>query len=129
MPDRTARPDAGHTVKRDKRGLKTWWAAPTAVLVALGTPSLTASASADDTDDAFLAALQQHGIVFANRDATITAGHSVCAGLDLGKSPTLVILTVRKNTNLSAHTAAYFFGAAVMSYCPQYTKEVDDSAP
>ncbi|WP_363115149.1 DUF732 domain-containing protein [Mycobacterium sp.] len=113
----TRRPGAEHAVNKALHRLTTWLVCA-AASVAIVTPSLTASASADDTDDDFLAALQQHGIVFDDRDATITAGRGVCTGLDQGLSPTALILIVRKNSNLSAHTAAYFFGAAVRSYCP-----------
>lgn len=90
---------------------------------------LPAPASADGADDAFIAALQQHGIAYTNRDATAAAGRGVCDWLDQGLSPAVIILTVRKRTNLSAHTAAYFFGAAVTSYCPQYSSDIDNSAP
>ncbi|WP_255361335.1 DUF732 domain-containing protein [Mycobacterium sp. 1245111.1] len=89
---------------------------------------MPAPASADAADDAFIAALQQHGIAYMNRDATTAAGRGVCDWLDQGLSPAVIILTVRKRTDLSAHTAAYFFGAAVTSYCSQYSSDVDTSA-
>lgn len=99
-----------------------------AALVSAAALSLAAPASADQADDAFVAALKQHGIVFANRDAAIATSHSVCAGLDKGQSPTVVVLSLVKNTDLSPHQAGYFLGASVASHCPQYRSDIGNSA-
>ncbi|MBY0390842.1 MAG: DUF732 domain-containing protein [Mycobacterium pseudokansasii] len=48
-------------------------------------------AAADQTDDEFFGALKKHGIVFANRNAAIAMAHSMCAGLDKGQKPTLLV--------------------------------------
>ncbi|MCV7116286.1 hypothetical protein AWC17_14965 [Mycobacterium nebraskense] len=91
-------------------------------LVSAASLLVAAPASADDADDAFIGALEQHGVVFANRDAAIAAAHSVCAGLDQGQSRLVVVLSLVKNTDLAPHQAGYFVGASVASYCPQHQR-------
>ncbi|AGP64319.1 hypothetical protein OEM_27840 [Mycobacterium intracellulare subsp. yongonense 05-1390] len=44
----------------------------------------------------------------------------MCTGLDAGQTPANLILSLVKDTDLSAHVAGYFFGTAVNAYCPQY---------
>ncbi|MCA2245842.1 DUF732 domain-containing protein [Mycobacterium sp. WUMAC-067] len=92
----------------------------TSVLLLVAALQFATPASADQTDDDFLAALRKHGIVFTNRDAAIATGHRVCSGLDADQTPANLILSLVKDTDLSAHVAGYFFGAAVNSYCPQH---------
>lgn len=96
----------------------------TAVVLCVTALGLAAPASADQTDDEFVATLKKHAIAFANRDAAIAAGHRVCTGLDADQTPTNLILSLVKDTDLSAHEAGYFFGAAVTSYCPQYRPDI-----
>ncbi|WP_225342040.1 DUF732 domain-containing protein [Mycobacterium intracellulare] len=91
-----------------------------AILLSAAALQFATPASADQTDDDFLAALKKHGIVFTNRDAAIATGHRVCTGLDADQTPANLILSLVKDTDLSAHVAGYFYGAAVNSYCPQY---------
>ena len=110
---------ARQTANRAKQSLGKWLIL-SSTMAAAAAPSLVAPASADDTDDSFFAALKQHGIVFPDPDAAIAASHGVCAGLDQAQSPPVVVLTVVRNTSLSAHQAGYFVGASVMSYCPKY---------
>lgn len=99
----------------------------------LGAAALCAAVSAgpapadDDTDDSFIAALQQHGISFADRDATIEVAHGICAALDRHQPPTTLLLTVIAETDLSPHQAGYLLGAAVMSYCPKFSTAVDNA--
>lgn len=96
------------------------WLATSVILLCAAALQFATPASADQTDDDFLAALKKHGIVFTNRDAAIATGHRVCTGLDADQTPANLILSLVKDTDLSAHVAGYFFGAAVNSYCPQY---------
>ncbi|WP_242657532.1 DUF732 domain-containing protein [Mycobacterium intracellulare] len=96
------------------------WSTISAVLFLLASPLLAAPASADKTDRAFLAALQQHGIAFTDDDAAIATAHSVCDGLDQGQTRSSLALSLVKNTSLSAHEAGYFLGVSVASYCPQH---------
>lgn len=81
---------------------------------------LATPASADQSDDAFLAALKKHGVVFANREAAVATGHRMCAELDAGQTPTNLALSLARDTDLSVHEAGYVLGVSVASYCPQY---------
>lgn len=100
------------------------WLTASAIVLCVAALEFATPASADQTDDDFLAALKKHGIVFTNRDVAIAAGHKVCTGLDAGQTPANLILSLVKDTDLSAHVAGYFFGAAVNSYCPQYRPDI-----
>lgn len=88
-----------------------------------------APASADQTDDAFVAALEKRGIVFPSDAAAIAAARNVCAGLDNGQTPAGLTLALAKTTFLSARDAGYFIGASVASYCPQYRSDAGISVP
>lgn len=100
------------------------WRTSSAIVFCVAALEFAAPASADQTDDDFLAVLKRHGIAFANRDAAIATGHRVCTGLDADQTPANLILSLVKDTDLSAHEAGYFFGAAVNSYCPQYRPDI-----
>lgn len=100
------------------------WLTTSAILLSAAALQFAPPVSADQTDDDFLAALKKHGIVFTNRDAAIAAGHRVCAGLDADQTLTNLILSLVKDTDLSAHVVSYFFGTAVTSYCPQYRPDI-----
>lgn len=104
------------------------WSTISAVLLCAAAVIFATPASADQTDDAFLAALKKHGIVFTNRNDAIAMAHSLCAGLDNGQTPTILVLSLMKNTDLSAHEAGYFLGDSVASYCPQYRTDSDNPA-
>lgn len=86
------------------------------------------SASADSTDDAFVGALQKNGIAFTDPGAAIATGHSVCAGLDKGQTPALMMLALVKNTNLSAKESSYVVRQAVASYCPQHKAQAQTAS-
>lgn len=105
---------------------------PSAVCgVLLSTALLVAApASADPTDDAFLAALENYGIDIGDRDTTIAHGHGVCAALDRGQDSSIIALKVMKDPKLnvsSRQQAGFFVGDSVASYCPQYRGSVDPS--
>jgi hypothetical protein len=87
-----------------------------------------APAFADQTDDAFLAALERHGVVVTDARTSIALGHAVCAGLEKGQTRAFVSLSLVKDTDLSAHEAGYFMGASVTAYCPQHKTEPNNSA-
>ncbi|WP_101953330.1 DUF732 domain-containing protein [Mycobacterium intracellulare] len=103
------------------------WSITSAILVWVAALIVAPPASADQSDDAFLATLQRHGIVFANRDTAIATGHQVCTGLATGQTRANLALSLVKNTDLSAHEAGYFIGAAVTSYCLQYRTDSDNA--
>ncbi len=99
--------------------------------VALSAAALfsAAPASADQTDDAFLAALQQYGIAITDRDSAIATGHTVCDGLKKGQTGSNLVLSIIKDTNLSARSAGYIISASVAFYCPQYRNLIANPAP
>lgn len=98
-----------------------------AVLMSAAALLWAAPAAADQTDDAYIALLQKYGIVITDRDQAITTGHMVCSGLDKGQSRANLVLSIIKDTNLSAKSAGYIISASVVSYCPQYRRAGVDS--
>lgn len=103
------------------------WSTIGTVAMAAAGLLFAAPASADQNDDSFLAAIQRNGIAFGDRGAAIAAGHNMCAGLDKGKTPTSLVLSVVKATDLSAQAAGYLLGASVASYCPQHKADMPAS--
>jgi len=95
------------------------WSAIGAVVLSAATLLCAAPASADQTDDDFVDALQKGGIVVNNRDAAIAMGHTVCGELEKGKRASAVVMTLQ-GSNFSAKEAAYVVGVSVAAYCPQY---------
>ena len=74
------------------------WSAVCAVLLSVAALFSAAPASADPTDDAFVAALAKDGIVITDRDTAIAMAHTVCAGFDKNeKSSVLAIRLDRKS--------------------------------
>ena len=86
-----------------------------------------APASADQTDDAFVAALDKNGIPVPDAGTAISEGRGVCAGLDKGQGSSVVVMRLLKETNLTAKQAGFFVGVSVASYCPQYKGTLEPS--
>ncbi len=103
------------------------WSIICAVVLSAASLLPTAPASADDADDAFIAALQDHGINVPDRNAAIATAHSICDGFAKGDSRSHLVLSIVKGTNLSPHQAGYLIGASVASYCPQYGSQTAGS--
>jgi hypothetical protein len=106
------------------------WLKVCAVLLSAAALLSAPSASADPTDDAFIAALENYGIDVNDRDAAIAHGHAVCAGLDNGQDSSVLALKLMKDTKLNVSTrrqAGFFVGDSVAAYCPQYRGSVDPS--
>ncbi|ORV83004.1 hypothetical protein AWC11_22610 [Mycobacterium interjectum] len=106
------------------------WSKVCALLLAAASLLPAAPASADATDDAFIAALQNYGIDVGDRDATIALGRAVCAAFDKGQDSSLIALKAMKDPQLNVTTkrqAGFFVGDSVASYCPQYRGSVDPS--
>ena len=105
------------------------WSKVCAVLLSAAALLSAASASADPTDDAFVAALENYGIDINGRDTAIAHGHAVCAGLDKGQDSSFLAMKLMNDTklNLSSRQAGFFIGASVAAYCPQYRGSVDPS--
>jgi hypothetical protein len=84
---------------------------------------LAAPAYADTTDDAFIANLNTSGMNYGAPERAIQVAKTVvCA--TLGDNPNTsnadLITKVTNATNWPALNAAYFTGAAIQAYCPQY---------
>ena len=109
------RNDAGMNAATGKRS------AVGAVALSVAALLFAPRAAADDNDDAFLAALTGAGIVINDRDSAIATGHMVCDGLQKGQSRSNLVLSTMKGTNLSPRSAGFIIGAAVASYCPQFS--------
>ncbi len=106
------------------------WSKACAVVLSAAALLSAAPASADPTDDAFVAALENYGIDVNDRDTTIAHGQAVCAGLDKGQETSLLALKLMKDTALDLSTsrqAGFFIGASVAAYCPQYRGSIDPS--
>ena len=83
--------------------------------------AFAAPAPADDTNDAFLSALNRANIPLANNNPDLTAqlGERVCPMLvEPGKSFAQVATTVADN-GINPGLAAFFTGIAISMYCPQ----------
>ena len=103
------------------------WSTFIAVLSSAAALLSAAPASADETDDAFIAALENYGIDINDHNAAITMGHNVCAALHNGHDESFLVLDVIHDTHLSARQASYFVGVSVAAYCPQYKGNTDVS--
>jgi Protein of unknown function (DUF732) len=98
-----------------------------AALLCVAAGFSAAPAAADPSDDAFLGALADNGIVMDDPGAAIAMGHTVCAGFDRNQRSSVLAMKVMKDTNLSARQAGFFVGLSVSAYCPQYKGQIDDS--
>ena len=86
--------------------------------------AVAAPAQADPIDDAFLSALTDAGVGFANPADTVRLGESVCPMLvGPGKSFARVYSQVADN-GIPPEMAAFFTGIAISMYCPQMMASV-----
>jgi hypothetical protein len=77
-------------------------------------------ASAGSVDDAFLAQLEEDGIIPPSSGTAIKDAKAVCNALDEGYSSQEVIDAVAEETGLSAKGAKTFAVDAASAYCPEY---------
>jgi uncharacterized protein DUF732 len=76
-------------------------------------------AHADDTDDAFIASLQQAGFTFTDAGQAIQAAHYVCSAASGGTAMADIAKAVQKGDSaLSDDKAAKFTAIAANAYCP-----------
>jgi len=90
------------------------------IVLAVG---LAAPAHADTTDDAFIANLSTSGMNYGAPDRAIQVAKTVVCGTLNGNPNTSnpdLIAKVTNATNWPPLNAAYFTGAAIQAYCPQY---------
>jgi Protein of unknown function (DUF732) len=104
------------------------WSTVCGVLLSAAALLSAAPASADPTDDAFVAALAKDGIVITDRNTTIAMAHTVCAGFDKTDKSAVLAMKLMKDTDLSLKQSSYFLGVSIAAYCPQYIGRTDNSA-
>jgi len=84
---------------------------------------LAAPAYADAKDDAFIANLNTSGMDYGAPEKAIQVAKTVVCGT-LSDNPNTsnadLVTKVTNATNWPALNAAYFTGAAIQAYCPQY---------
>jgi len=84
---------------------------------------VAAPAHADTTDDAFMANLNSSGMDYGPADKAIQVAKTVVCG-SLSSNPNTsnadLVTKVTNATSWPALNAAYFTGAAIQAYCPQY---------
>jgi hypothetical protein len=90
------------------------------IVLAIG---LAAPAYADSTDDAFIANLSTSGMNYGAPEKAIQLAKTVVCGT-LSNNPNTsnadLNAKVTNVTNWPPLSAAYFTGAAIQAYCPQY---------
>jgi hypothetical protein len=93
---------------------------------------LAAPAYADATDDAFIANLSTSGMNYGAPDRAIQVAKTVVCGA-LSDNPNTsnadLIAKVTNATNWPPLNAAYFTGAAIQAYCPQYGSLAPPTVP
>jgi len=93
---------------------------------------LAAPAHADATDDAFITNLGTSGMDFGAPDRAIQVAKTVVCG-SLNSNPKTsnadLVTKVTDATSWPALNAAYFTGAAIQAYCPQYGSLTPPSLP
>jgi hypothetical protein len=104
------------------------WSTVCAVVLSAAALLSEAPASADPTDDAFVAALAKEGIGVVDRNTTIAMAHTVCAGLDKTNKSAVLAMKLMRDTDLSLKQSSYFIGVSISAYCPQYIGLTDNSA-
>jgi hypothetical protein len=103
------------------------WPTICAVLVCGAALLCAAPASADPTDDAFMAALQDYGIVMNDPGTAIAMARTVCAGFDTNQRSSVLVMKVMRDANLTARQSGFFVGLSVSAYCPQYKDQTGDT--
>jgi hypothetical protein len=103
------------------------WSTVCAVLLSAAALLSAAPASADPTDDAFVAAVAKDGIVITDRDTAIAMAHTVCAGFDKNEKSSVLAMRLMKHTDLSLKQSSFFVGVSMSAYCPQYEGLTDNS--
>ena len=95
----------------------------TAIALMVLAVGLAAPAYADTTDDAFIANLNTSGMNYGAPERAIEVAKTVVCGT-LSDNPNTsnadLIAKVTNATNWPTLNAAYFTGAAIQAYCPQY---------
>lgn len=103
------------------------WPAVCAIFLSTAALAFAAPASADDTDDAFIAGLSKGGITMPDNDDAIAKARRVCAGIAANPNASVLAIQLARQTDLSVKQSAYFVGLSIATYCPQYKEDIDPS--
>jgi Protein of unknown function (DUF732) len=88
--------------------------------IGLAAPAYADPGDVAGDDQAFLAALQQVGIKYANPAAAIAAGKAVCSCLNNGEGGLELVHDVKtRNQGFTMEDASDFAMVAAKFYCPQ----------
>jgi hypothetical protein len=92
------------------------------IVVIVGAPT----ANADPADDAYLRALTQRGLSWANgsEQTMINVGHAVCQDWAAGDTMAQTVTDVQKALGLSTNGSGTVIGAATAAYCPEYRSKL-----
>jgi Protein of unknown function (DUF732) len=93
-------------------------AAPTATASAPG-PAPSSIASTPDQDNKYIQTLNDHGISFANPEAAIYNGKTVCDNIRLGMTVPQIVGAFRASNPALAGDADTYVALSVHAYCPQ----------
>jgi hypothetical protein len=108
-PTQAAKPPAAST------------ASVTASATATAPPSI---ASTPDQDNKYLQALNDKGISFANPEAAIYNGKTVCQNIGQGMTVPQVVAAFRASSPAFSSNADDFVAISVRAYCPQHSNLV-----
>lgn len=98
---------------------------PILVAAPLGLLAAAPTANADTTDQKFLAALAEQGIVDQSSSAhAIEAAKYVCASLDTGQSPAEVMQDVLSSSALPEFHTGFFVAQSIYTYCSRHQDEI-----
>jgi hypothetical protein len=90
--------------------------ASVAALIGAAAP---ANADIDDTDHAFLVALQQAGLTYQDPDRAVAVGKKVCDLVDVGMPGADIVKDLQDyNPGFLGNGAAKFTAIAAEAYCP-----------
>lgn len=84
----------------------------------------TTIASTPDQDNRYISALNEKGIEFANPQAAVFNGKTVCQNIGQGMTVQEVVAQFRSSSPDFAVHADDFVAISVRAYCPQYSKLV-----
>lgn len=87
--------------------------------------AVSPTAHADTTDQKFLTALEEQGIIDqSSAGHAIEAAHYVCARLDAGDTPLAVMQEVLSSSGLPEFHTGFFVAQSIYSYCPRHKDEI-----
>lgn len=96
----------------------------TAATATTAAPATTTVSSTADQDSRYIAALNDKGIQFANPEAAVFNGKTVCQNIGQGMTVQEVVAQFKSSSPDFAVHAEDFVAISVRAYCPQYNKLV-----